>query len=59
VAQACGQSAQEARCELKKLVFILTKNDHGLIIWKKQGEDEMDSNQYSEVRSDGFDRNGC
>jgi hypothetical protein len=59
VAQAWGLSAQEARCELKKLVFILTKNDHGLTIWKKQGEDEMDSNQYSEVRSDGLDRNGC
>jgi len=59
VAQACGLSAQEARCELKKLGFILIKNDHGLTVWKKQDEDEMDSNQYSEVRSDGLDRNGC
>jgi hypothetical protein len=36
VAQACGLSPQEARSELKKLGFILTKNNHGLTVWKMQ-----------------------
>jgi hypothetical protein len=35
VARACELSPQEARSELIKLGFILTKNDHGLTIWKK------------------------
>ncbi len=38
VAHACGLSPQEARSELKKLGFILTRNHHGLMIWKKQDD---------------------
>ncbi|NMC11175.1 MAG: hypothetical protein GYA39_09460 [Methanothrix sp.] len=40
VAQACGLSPQEARSELKRLGFTLTKNHHGLRIWKKQQEED-------------------
>jgi hypothetical protein len=35
VAQACGMSPQQARLELKELGFILTRNNHGLTIWKR------------------------
>jgi hypothetical protein len=35
VAQACGLSTQQARLELRELGFILTKNSHGLAIWKR------------------------
>lgn len=35
VARACGLSPQDARSELKKLGFTLTKNDHGLTIWMR------------------------
>ena len=38
VARACGLSPQEARSELRKLGFTLTKNDHGLTLWMKQAE---------------------
>jgi hypothetical protein len=41
VAQACGLSPQEARSELKKLGFVLTKNDHGLTVWKMQEDDPL------------------
>ncbi len=33
VAQACGLSPQEARGELRRLGFILTRNNHGLPVW--------------------------
>jgi len=33
VAQACGLSPQEARGELRKLGYVLSKNRHGLPIW--------------------------
>jgi hypothetical protein len=36
VAQACGLSPEEARSELRKSGFTLTKNGHGLAIWVKQ-----------------------
>jgi hypothetical protein len=39
VAQACGLSPQQARLELRELGFILTRNDHGLTIWKKLEND--------------------
>jgi hypothetical protein len=48
-----------SKMRIEKAGFHLAKNDHGLTVWKKQDEDEMDSNQYSEVRSEGLDRNGC
>jgi hypothetical protein len=35
VAQACGLSPQQARSQLRELGFILTRNSHGLTIWKK------------------------
>lgn len=35
VAQACGLSPQQARSQLRELGFILTRNNHGLTIWKK------------------------
>ena len=38
VAQACGLSPQDARSELRKLGFILTKNNHGLSIWTRLEE---------------------
>jgi len=41
VAQACGLSPQEARSELKRLGFALTKNHHGLRVWKKRDEDAV------------------
>jgi hypothetical protein len=41
LAHACGLSPQEARSELKKLGFILTKNNHGLTIWKMQGDSPL------------------
>ena len=34
LARACGLSLQEARTELKRLGFTLTKNSHGLTIWR-------------------------
>jgi hypothetical protein len=36
VAQACGLTPQQARLELKELGFVLTRNNHGLTIWKSQ-----------------------
>ncbi|RQW81472.1 MAG: hypothetical protein EHM14_00910 [Methanothrix sp.] len=52
VAEACGLSPQEARSELKKLGFILTKNNHGLTVWKMQENDllEMDAAPKSQGR---------
>lgn len=38
VAQACGLSPQEARVELKELGFVLTRNNHGLTIWRRPEE---------------------
>ncbi len=38
VARACGLSPQEARSELRKLGFMLTRNNHGIAIWMKQTE---------------------
>jgi len=38
VARACGLSPQDARSELRKLGFALTKNSHGLTIWMKQAD---------------------
>ena len=38
VARACGLSPQDARSELRKLGFTLTKNNHGLTIWTKQAD---------------------
>jgi hypothetical protein len=38
VAKACGLSPQEARSELRKLGFTLTRNNHGIAIWMKQTE---------------------
>jgi hypothetical protein len=35
VARACGLSPQEARSELRKLGFNLTRNNHGLTIWTR------------------------
>lgn len=36
VARACGLSPQDARSELRKMGFTLTKNNHGLTIWMKE-----------------------
>ena len=47
VARACGLSPQEARSELRKLGFTLTKNDHGLTIWMKQVDLNSRLNQIS------------
>jgi len=47
VARACGLSPQETRSELKKLGFVLTKNDHGLMIWKKQEDHVSGTTQES------------
>ena len=33
VAQACGLSPQDARMELRRLGYVLSKNSHGLPIW--------------------------
>lgn len=41
VAQACGLSPQRARLELKELGFILTRNNHGLTVWKRLEDDPM------------------
>ncbi len=49
VAHACDLSPQEARLELKKLGFILTKNHHGLMIWKKQDDNPLDTHQNLEA----------
>ena len=38
VARACELSPMEVRSELKKLGFILSKNNHGLTIWMKQAD---------------------
>jgi hypothetical protein len=37
LARVCGISPEEARSELRKHGFILTKNDHGIAIWKRGG----------------------
>ncbi len=39
VAQACGLSPEDARSELRKLGFILTRNNHGLSIWTRLEDD--------------------
>ena len=36
LARSCGMSPDDARFELKKLGFTLTRNDHGIAVWKKQ-----------------------
>lgn len=38
LARICGLSEEEARSELRKHGFILTKNDHGIAVWKRQIE---------------------
>jgi hypothetical protein len=35
LARVCGLSPGEARKELITKGFILTKNDHGIAVWKK------------------------
>ena len=48
VAQACGLSPQEARMELRRLGFILTRNNHGLPVWtipKADRSEGMASNE--------------
>lgn len=35
LARVCGMSPEEARSELRKRGFILTKNDHGIAVWKR------------------------
>ena len=39
VAHACGCSPEEARSELRSLGFILTRNPHGLTIWRREDEE--------------------
>jgi hypothetical protein len=39
VASACGLTPQQARLELKELGFVLTLNNHGLTVWKRQEAD--------------------
>jgi hypothetical protein len=41
VAEACGLSPEEARSELRKLGFILTKNHHGLTIWRREDDEAL------------------
>ena len=41
VALACGLSPQQARLELKELGFVLTRNNHGLTLWKRQEDSPM------------------
>jgi hypothetical protein len=53
VARACGLSPQEARSELRKLGFTLTKNDHGLTIWMKEAD--LDSRLKQQIQSNQFD----
>ena len=36
VARACGLSPEDARSELKRLGFTLTKNSHGLSVWRRE-----------------------
>ncbi len=38
VARACGLSPEDTRSELKKLGFTLTKNVHGLAVWKRAAD---------------------
>ncbi len=38
VARACGLSPEDARSELKRLGFTLTKNSHGLSVWRKEAD---------------------
>jgi len=40
VAQACGLSPQEARGELRRLGFILSRNNHGLPVWTMPKADQ-------------------
>ncbi|MGV8176019.1 MAG: hypothetical protein ACP5OU_09990 [Methanothrix sp.] len=35
VASACKMSPQQARRELRELGFVLTRNNHGLTIWRR------------------------
>ncbi len=37
LARVCGLSPEGARSELRKQGLILTKNDHGIAIWKRCG----------------------
>jgi hypothetical protein len=41
VARACGLSPQDARSELRRLGFSLTRNNHGLMIWTRGEDDSM------------------
>ena len=41
VAQACGLSPQQARLALKEMGFVLTRNNHGLTIWKRSEDNSM------------------
>ncbi|HNX08553.1 MAG TPA: hypothetical protein PKL29_00435, partial [Methanothrix sp.] len=53
VAQACGLSPQQARTELKEMGFILTRNDHGLTIWKRSEEDSMCETKICQTKLEG------
>jgi hypothetical protein len=54
VARACGLSPQEARSELRKLGFALTRNNHGIAIWMKQTEIPI-----IEAQLNVNNKNGC
>jgi hypothetical protein len=41
VARACKMSPQQARLDLKELGFVLTRNNHGLTIWKRWEDDPL------------------
>ncbi len=64
VARACGLSPEDARSELKRLGFTLTKNIHGLAVWRKEANqshlydsDEIDSDDLNpdNIDSDKID----
>lgn len=41
VVRACGLTPSQARMELKELGFTLTRNNHGLTIWKRPEDNLM------------------
>ncbi len=41
VANACGLSPQQARVQLKSIGFILTRNNHGLMVWVMPDKDKL------------------
>ncbi len=38
LARACGISPEEARSELKRLGFTLTRNHHGMAVWRRAAD---------------------